>query len=95
MRRQLLTGFWQFQIFLQKSHLHIAVDEVVTSVYITEGFTFQNYHYGTNADVLAVTHSLVISDIPCLMRSLGLYSRLRKTYMSSLVTCSPLDLRIC
>ena len=90
MRLKLFRGFWQFQILLQKSYLHIAVDEVVTSTYITEGFTFQNYHYGSTADVLAATHSLVILDIPCFMRSPGLYLRLRKTWRSSLVTGYPL-----
>ena len=90
MRLKLFRGFWQFQILLQNSYLHIAVDEVVTSIYITEGFTFQNYHYGSKADVLAATHSLVILDIPCFMRSLGLYLRLRKTRRSSLVTGYPL-----
>ena len=90
MRLKLFRGFWQFQILLQKSYLHIAVDEVVTSINITEGFTFQNYHYGSKADVLAATHSLVILDIPCFMRSLGLYLRLRKTRRSSLVTGYPL-----
>ena len=36
------------------------------------------------------THSLVISDIHCLIRRLGLFSRLRKTHWSSLVTDCPL-----
>ena len=77
MRLKLFTGFWQFRILLQKSHLHIAVDKKVTSIYIMEGFTFRNNHYGAKADVLAATYSLVISDIHCFMWSLGLYSRLR------------------
>ena len=90
MRLKLFKGFWQFLVLSQKSHLHIAVVDMILSIYITEGFTFQNHHYGTEVDVFAVTHSLVISDVHCLMWSPGLCSRLRKTQRSSLVTVFPL-----